>query len=77
MEKLKAGKAKNVSWEYDKEADILDISFGKPRPALSVDLGSGIVMRYLEDSKEVVGFTVIGLENVLKSKTREGSAAPC
>jgi len=77
MEKMKAGKVKNVNWEYDEEADILEISFGKPQPALSRDLGSGIIVRYLEGTNEVVGLTVIGLENVLKSKTGTSTPAPC
>lgn len=79
-------KPKQVSWEYDEGADVLYISFGKPKKALSIDLGSGIVARYLEthrnerisgaqksskkisrETKEVVGFTIIGLKRVLKS----------
>ena len=67
MEKLMMEKPEQVSWEYDKEADVLYISFGKPQPALSLDLGSGIVARYLEKSQKVVGFTIIGLKNVLRA----------
>lgn len=66
MEKLMVEKPKQVSWEYDKEADVLYISFGKPQPALSMDMGSGIVARYLEKSNELVGFTIVGLKHVLK-----------
>ena len=68
MEKLMVEKPEQVSWEYDKEADVLYISFGKPQPALGLDLGSGIVARYLENSHKVVGFTIIGLKNVLKAE---------
>ena len=67
MEKLMVEKPKHVNWEYDEGADVLYISFGKPQPALSADLGSGIVARYLEDSNELVGFTIVGLKHVLKS----------
>ncbi len=66
MEKLMVERPKQISWEYDKEADVLYISFGKPQPALSLDLGSGIVARYLEKSNELIGFTIVGLKNVLK-----------
>jgi len=69
MEKLMVEKPKQVSWEYDKEADVLYISFGKPQPALGLDLGSGIVARYLDKSHKVVGFTIVGLKNVLKTAT--------
>ena len=34
-----------VDWEYDGEADTLCISFGKPRPAVGVDVGEGVVVR--------------------------------
>jgi uncharacterized protein YuzE len=67
MEKLMVEKPDQINWEYDKEADVLYISFGKPQPALSLDLGSGIVARYLEKSNKIVGFTLIGLKHVLKT----------
>ena len=67
MEKLMVEKPEQVSWEYDKDADVLYISFGKPQSALSLDLGSGIVARYLKKSHKVVGFTLIGLKNVLRT----------
>ncbi len=66
MERLVVEKPKQISWEYDKEADVLYISFGKPQKALSMDMGSGIVARYLQDSNELVGFTLVGLKHVLR-----------
>jgi uncharacterized protein YuzE len=53
-----------VDWEYDGEADTLYISFGKPRPAVGVDVGEGVVVRYDEKAKEVVGLTIIAAEIV-------------
>ncbi len=50
-----------VDWEYDGEPDTLYISFGKPRPAVGVDVGEGVVVRYDEKAKEVVGLTIIGV----------------
>lgn len=26
-----------IDWDYDEEADVLYISFGKPRPAVGID----------------------------------------
>jgi uncharacterized protein YuzE len=49
-----------LSWEYDEEADVLYISVGNPRPALGADIGDGIVVRYDEKQKEVVGITILG-----------------
>ena len=50
-----------LSWEYDEEADVLYISVGEPRPAVGTDIGEGIIVRYDEKKKEVVGITIIGL----------------
>jgi uncharacterized protein YuzE len=73
MEAVKLLDKKNVplNWEYDGEADTLYISFGKPRAALGVDVGEGVVVRYDEKAREVVGLTLIGvgkrLEEYIKS----------
>jgi uncharacterized protein YuzE len=61
-------KQENLDWDYDEEADVLYISIGKPRKALSVDIGEGAIVRYIESSGEVVGLTLVGVkERVLKS----------
>ncbi|MCK4735178.1 MAG: DUF2283 domain-containing protein [Methanophagales archaeon] len=56
----------NVEWDYDGEVDVLYISFGKPRPAIGVDIGNGVILRYDEKEKEMVGMTIIGLKGMLK-----------
>lgn len=50
-----------VDWEYDEEADVLYLSIGKPRKATGVDIGQGVVVRYDEKKKEVVGLTILGV----------------
>ncbi len=69
MEALKIlEKPNEITWDYDEEADVLYISIGKPRPALGVDIGEGVVLRYDEAAKKVVGLTLIGLrERLLQS----------
>lgn len=69
MEALKIlEKPNEITWDYDEEADVLYISVGKPRPALGVDIGEGVVLRYDEAAREVVGLTLIGLrERLLQS----------
>jgi hypothetical protein len=37
------------------------LSAGEPRPAVGIDIGDGVVLRYDEDTQEVLGLTVIGL----------------
>ena len=61
-------KEENLNWDYDEEADVLYISIGEPQKALSVDIGEGTVVRYIEATGEVVGLTLIGVkERVLRS----------
>ena len=54
-------KAAEITWDYDEEADVLYLSIGEPVPALGVDVGEGIILRYDEAHKEIVGLTLIGL----------------
>jgi len=50
-----------VDWEYDGEADTLYISFGAPKPATGIDVGEGVIVRYDEQAREVVGLTIVGV----------------
>lgn len=72
MEALKIlGKKENLDWDYDEEADVLYISIVKPQKAIGVDVGEGIIVRYREDTKEIVGLTIIGFkERFLKAMGR-------
>jgi uncharacterized protein YuzE len=56
----------DIAWDYDRDADVLYLSVGEPRPALGIDIGDGLVLRYDEHSREIVGLTVIGLRNRLE-----------
>jgi uncharacterized protein YuzE len=40
-----------LTWEYDEEGDVLYISIGDPRPAVTVDLGESVLARYDEPSR--------------------------
>ena len=63
-------KQENLNWDYDEEADVLYISIGEPQKALSVDIGEGAIVRYIESTGELVGLTLVGVkERVLKSLT--------
>lgn len=61
-----------LDWEYDDDADTLYLSFGKPKPATGVDIGQGVIVRYDEQAREVVGLTIVGvgrrLEEYVKGK---------
>ncbi|MSQ41238.1 MAG: DUF2283 domain-containing protein [Dehalococcoidia bacterium] len=69
METLKLLPPKNVTWDYDDEADVLDLFFGEPQPALTLDLGKGVLVRYLEKGNVLVGLTLIGVRALAHSTT--------
>ena len=54
-------KPTGIDWDYDEEADVLYLSIGEPQPAVGVDIGEGVIVRYDESQKEVIGLTLIGL----------------
>jgi uncharacterized protein YuzE len=54
-------KPSSITWDYDEEADVLYLSVGEPQPALGLDIGEGVIIRYDEARKEVVGLTLLGL----------------
>jgi len=61
-------KPDSLRWDYDEEADVLYLSIGEPKPAVGVDIGEGIVVRYDETEKQIVGITLSGLRaRVLKN----------
>lgn len=60
-----------IMWQYDKEADVLYLSVGRPSPAVGVDIGDGLVLRHDEAWREVTGLMVIGSRERL---TRGGTA---
>ena len=58
----------DLQWEYDEEADVLYLSLGEPRQGVGMVIGEGIIVRYDEAEKEVLGLTLIGLRaRVLKN----------
>ena len=65
---MKLDQSRPATWEYDQEADTLYVSFGKPRPTLALDMGNGLLARYLQESREMLGFTIVGLSHVAKSR---------
>jgi uncharacterized protein YuzE len=54
-------KRERLDWKYDSAADVLYVSVGKPRKAIGIDIGQGVVVRYDEAKGEVVGLTILGV----------------
>lgn len=69
MEALKIlDDAEKLVMKYDEDADVLYLSAGSPVPALGIDIGDGVILRYDQPHKEVVGLTIVGLRaKLLKS----------
>ena len=66
MDPLKLTAPESVVWNYDKEADVLYISFDQPRASLTLDLGGGLLARYLKETGEITGLTIVGLSKAIK-----------
>jgi uncharacterized protein YuzE len=61
-------KPDSLRWDYDGEVDVLYLTIGEPKPAVGVDIGEGVVVRYDEIEKQIVGLTLSGLRaRVLKN----------
>ncbi len=45
---------------YDKDADVLYVSLGKPTKAIGRELENGVIERIDPKSKKIVGFTIVG-----------------
>ena len=52
-------KVDQLTVSYDKDADVLYITEGKPRQAISEIMDEGVIIRRDPKTKEVVGFTII------------------
>lgn len=64
--------AKHLRFFFDREADILYLSVGKPRPAISREVGDDIVVRVDPKSRRVIGCTILNLTKRFgKMKTPE------
>ena len=51
-------KMEKIELEYDGEADVMYISFGEPKEAVTEEMGN-IGVRIDEKSREVVGLTIL------------------
>ncbi|HLD83377.1 MAG TPA: DUF2283 domain-containing protein [archaeon] len=62
-----------MTFFYDEEGDALDISIGKPKKAVSEEIGNDIIVRKDEKGK-VVGFTILNFER--RSESEKGFNVP-
>lgn len=59
----------NLYYYYDKEADVLYFSQGKPSPkSLSKETSEDVILRIHPKTGKVVGFTILNFSRRLKRK---------
>jgi uncharacterized protein YuzE len=51
-----------INFYYDKDGDILDISVGKPRKAISKEAGDDILIRVIPGTNKIIGLTILNFE---------------
>lgn len=53
---------KALNFSYDQEGDILDISIGKARKAISEEVSEDVFVRLEPKTKKVIGFMILNFE---------------
>ena len=46
---------------YDQHADVLYLSVGTPRPAISREMGDDVLLRVDAETGEIIGLTILNL----------------
>jgi uncharacterized protein YuzE len=49
----------DLNIDYDSEVDVLYVSFGKPKPAICVEVSAGDLVRVDAYTDKIVGITII------------------
>jgi len=61
---------------YDREADVVYISFGKPRKAVSEEIDRYVVVRRDPETKEILGITVTNFSRYFEGKKQLSIKVP-
>lgn len=56
---------------FDKEGDVLDMSIGDPKNAITKEIGHDMLLRIDPKTRNIVGFTILNFE-----KRFEGTSKP-
>lgn len=59
---------KKLKFLFDKKGDVLDIAIGKPRKAISKEIGNDVVVQIDPKTKEILGFTILNFEKRFEHK---------
>lgn len=66
IEKIILPENKKAHSYFDKETDVLYISFGKPSKSEVYDNGSDTLIRFNSETSEITGITILNFSNNLK-----------
>lgn len=58
--------AEKMRFAYDKKGDLLDISLGKPKKAVSQEIEDDFFVRLDPETNKVVGFSILNFEKWFK-----------
>ncbi len=61
---------KKLKFFFDKKGDVLDIAIGRPKEAISREIGNGVIIRIDPKTKEIVGFTILNFEKRFEHMAR-------
>ena len=67
LEKIILPENKNVNSFFDKEADVLYISFGEPVHSEVLENGSDTMIRFDPETLEITGVTILNFSDKLKN----------
>lgn len=62
---------KGLRFSFDKKADILDISIGKPKKAVSREVDDDFFVRIDPKTKKVVGFSILNFEKWFNDESKK------
>ena len=60
-----------LRFSFDKDSDVLDISIGKPKKAISREIEDDFFVRVDTETNKVVGFSIINFEKWFKSEDKK------
>jgi uncharacterized protein YuzE len=65
-----------LRFAYDKEGDVLDISVGMPRKAISNEIADDFFVRIDPDTNRIVGFTILNFERTVGRRKAKAISVP-
>ena len=60
-------KLEDTQYDYDREADVLYVSFGAPRPAVTLVVEEWLAIRMTPSPPQICGLTIVGFRRIFSS----------